>query len=193
MPPRMFVVAGPPGSGKSTAFPVATFGVDFFNADDRAAALNDGSYTGIPVDVRAVVNRSFEVFVADHIERRSSCAFETTLRSAVTFEQAAMARRAGFVVEMRYLCLPNFGMHLERVKMRADKGGHSAAEPVLRGIYESSIANLPRAIREMDLIYLYENGGWGETPELVMQAEHGEVVFRAERIPNWLVGSLVSP
>jgi hypothetical protein len=26
----MFIVAGPPGGGKSTAFPVSGFGVDFF-------------------------------------------------------------------------------------------------------------------------------------------------------------------
>ena len=125
-----------------------------------------------------------------HIERRSSCAFETTLRSAVTFEQAALARRAGFVTEMRYIGLPNFEMHLERVKMRADRGGHSAPEPVLRGIYESSMANLRRAMREMDLLYVYENGVWGETPEILLQAEHGEIVFQAERMPQWLAGSL---
>ncbi len=190
MPPKMFIVAGPPGSGKSTAFPVAAFGVDFFNADDHAAALNKGSYGDIPREIRACVNTLFETFVLDHIEMRSSCAFETTLRSAVTFDQAALARRAGFTVEMRYLCLPNFENHLERVKMRADRGGHSAPEPVLRGIYESSIANLPRAIREMDLIYVYENGAWGETPEILLQAEHGEVVYQAERIPRWLAGSV---
>ncbi len=186
----MFIVAGPPGSGKSTAFPVAAFGVDYFNADDHAAALNNGSYHDIPRDVRSRVNVLFEAFVLDHIDARSSFAIETTLRSAVTFEQAALARRAGFVVEMRYLCLPNFEMHLERVKMRADRGGHSAPEPVLRGIYESSIANLPRAIREMDLIYVYQNGEWGKTPEILLEAEHGEVVHRAERIPQWLAGSL---
>ena len=190
MPPKMFIVAGPPGSGKSTAFPVAAFGVDYFNADDHAAALNNGSYHDIPRDVRSRVNVLFEAFVLDHIDARSSFAIETTLRSAVTFEQAALARRAGFVVEMRYLCLPNFEMHLERVKMRADRGGHSAPEPVLRGIYESSIANLPRAIREMDLIYVYQNGEWGKTPEILLEAEHGEVVHRAERIPQWLAGSL---
>jgi hypothetical protein len=32
MIPKMIVVAGPPGSGKSTAFPVSGFGVAFFNA-----------------------------------------------------------------------------------------------------------------------------------------------------------------
>lgn len=106
MPPKMFIVAGPPGSGKSTAFPVAAFGVDCFNADDHAAALNHGSYRDIPRDVRSRVNLLFEAFVLEHIDARSSFAIETTLRSAVTFEQAALARRAGFVVEMRYLCLP---------------------------------------------------------------------------------------
>jgi len=45
MSSTMIVVAGPPGSGKSTAFPVSSFGVAFFNADDRAATLNGESYT----------------------------------------------------------------------------------------------------------------------------------------------------
>jgi dephospho-CoA kinase len=47
----MIVVAGPPGSGKSTAFPVAETGVDYFNIDDRAAALNDGSYQNISPEI----------------------------------------------------------------------------------------------------------------------------------------------
>ncbi len=37
MRPVMVVIAGPPGSGKSTAFPVRESGVDYFNADDVAA------------------------------------------------------------------------------------------------------------------------------------------------------------
>jgi predicted ABC-type ATPase len=88
MRPTMIVVAGPPGSGKSTVFPVSGFGVAFFNADDRAAALNGGSYTGISRQIRQQVNRQDEEFVVEHISRRESFAIETTLRSEVTFEQA---------------------------------------------------------------------------------------------------------
>jgi hypothetical protein len=35
--PRMIVVAGPPGSGKTRSFPVSAFGIDGFNIDDRCA------------------------------------------------------------------------------------------------------------------------------------------------------------
>jgi predicted ABC-type ATPase len=190
MPPRMFVVAGPPASGKSTAFPVSGFGVDFFNADDRAAALNSGSYLDIPRAIRNQVNQLFEGFVMDHIERCVSCAFETTLRSGITFKQAALAKRARFTVEMRYLALETFGMHLERVKMRADRRGHSAPESVLRSIYDASNNNLPRAIREMDFIYVYDNSRWGLTPIVLVQAEKGEILYQARRIPVWLIEAL---
>ena len=36
--------------------------------------------------------------------------------------------------------------HIERVERRAARGGHSASERRLRGIYASSIANLPLAL-----------------------------------------------
>lgn len=190
MPPRLFIVAGPPGAGKSKAFPVAGFGVDFFNEDDRAAALNGGSYVDIPRRIRDEVDILFESFVLGHIERRASCAFETTLRSGITFDQAALARRAGFTTEMRYLALRDFPMHLERVKMRADAGGHSAPESVLRTIYESSIRNLARAILELDFVYVYDNSEWGVTPKVLLQAESGEAVYLAEQIPDWLARTL---
>jgi predicted ABC-type ATPase len=81
MRPRMIIAAGPPGSGKSSAFPVQEEGVDFFNADDRAAELNGGSYQNIPEHIRSQVNKKFEAFVLDHVQRGESFALETTLRS----------------------------------------------------------------------------------------------------------------
>ena len=187
----MYIVAGPPGSGKSTVFPVSGFGVKFFNADDLAAQLNQGSYLGIPQSIRDRVNRLFESFVNDCIVRRASFAVETTLRSSITFDQAATARREGFFIEMHYLALDNFAQHAERVKIRADRGGHSAPEAVLRGIYDSSLRNLARAIREMDAIAVYDNGEPDTVPRVLLQAEGGNVVYIAGQRPEWLERALV--
>jgi len=53
----MIVVAGPPGSGKTSSFPVTAFGVDGFNIDDRCAQIL-GSYRAIPRHVRRAVAKS---------------------------------------------------------------------------------------------------------------------------------------
>jgi predicted ABC-type ATPase len=65
--PRMFVIAGPPGAGKSSVFSLSNFVERTFNADDRAAELNSGSYQDIPLSIRAIVNREFEGFVRANI------------------------------------------------------------------------------------------------------------------------------
>jgi hypothetical protein len=48
----MFIVAGPPGAGKSSLFALSDFVRNVFNADDRAAQVNGGSYERIPLPVR---------------------------------------------------------------------------------------------------------------------------------------------
>jgi predicted ABC-type ATPase len=166
MRPRMVVVAGPPGSGKSTVFPVAGFGVDHFNADDRAAELNRGSFRAISPAIRAQVNQEFELFVTDHIRGRRSFAFETTLRSTITFDQARQAREHGFLVVMRYVALQDVEQHLERIALRAQSGGHAASESILRAIHRASLENLPRALRELDSASVFDNSRFGEAPLL---------------------------
>jgi predicted ABC-type ATPase len=143
--PEMYVVAGPPGAGKSTAFSLLAFAGRVFNADDRAAQLNGSSYRAIPRSIRRLVNTEFETFVLENTANRQSFALETTLRSRVTFEQARFAKSEGFQVFMIYVALETFELHLERVTRRASAGGHSASEATLRNIYDCSgqITELP--------------------------------------------------
>src|SRR5947209_673248 len=60
---RIFIVAGPPGCGKSPFFALSDFADQVFNADDGGAKLNSGSDENIPTAVRAAVNLEFEEFV----------------------------------------------------------------------------------------------------------------------------------
>src|ERR1700730_13718891 len=126
-PRRMFIVAGPPGGGKSSFFALSGFADHVFNADDRAAELNGGSYENIPTSVRAAVNREFEEFVNGNIRAGTPFAVETTLRSTITFEQARLARENGFRVSMFYVALDTVERHIKRVMRRAARGGHSAS------------------------------------------------------------------
>ena len=147
--PRMIVVAGPPGSGKTRSFPVSAFGVDGFNIDDRCAQIL-GSYPAIPRDVRRAVAKECERFVLDHIERARSFAVETTLRTSAAIDQAVLAQRSGFVADMHFVATDSIAENVARVLQRAQAGGHGASEREIRAIHHASIANLAAAIDSFD-------------------------------------------
>ena len=78
-------------------------------------------------------------------------------------------------------------MHLERVKSRADSGGHSASEAVLRRIYDASLGNLARAVEDMDQLWIYDNSSFGGPLKLVMETKAGKLIFLEDPPPAWLV------
>ncbi len=186
----MFIVAGPPGAGKSTIFSVRNFADRVFNADDRAMELNGGSYRSIPLTIRKQVNREFEIFVYDNIKDHKSFAIETTLRSKITFEQAKQAKQVGFKVFMIYIILDTFERHLERVTQRALLGGHAASKAVLQRIYNSSLKNFPIVLNHeksgIDEVHVFDNSIFKQRPKLVMKARYGRIISLATDFPRWL-------
>ena len=186
--PRMIVIAGPPGSGKTRYFPVTAFGVDAFNIDDRCAQIL-GSYRAIPRDVRRAVAKECEQFVVDRIERRVSFAVETTLRTAAAIEQAKLAKKSGFATEMRFVATDSIAENVARVLQRAQAGGHGASEREIRAIHQASVANLPSAIAAFDRVRVYDSTARWVPPRLVAVARSGVVVGHGAT-PRWLAAML---
>lgn len=153
----MIVVAGPPGSGKSSVFPVSQTDVDHFNIDDRAAELNGGSYRNIPPEIRAQANLECEKFIRTHISERRSFAVETTMRTRKPLEQALSAREHGFRLEMVFVALGTVEENIERIAVRADAGGHAASPGRIRATHQASLANLREALRVFDRVWVFDN------------------------------------
>ena len=190
MPPQLYIVAGAPGSGKSRAFPPSYFEVPSFNADDRSAELNGGSYQSIPLEIRSRVNREFEAFIEDHIQRRSSFAFETTLRSSITFDQMASAARNGFEITMLYIGIEDPTINIERVANRSALGFHTAPTDLLLSIHARSHENLRIACKQafagIFRLILHDNTAFNEAPVPVMDiGDHQRIALR-EPLPNWV-------
>jgi predicted ABC-type ATPase len=158
--PRMIVIAGPPGSGKTRYFQVTAFGIDAFNIDDRCAQIL-GSYRAIPRDVRRAVAKECERFVLDRIERRESFAVETTLRTTAAIDQAERARQSGFATEMHFVATDSIAENVARVLQRAQAGGHGASEREIRAIHQASVANLRTAIAMFERVRIYDSTARG--------------------------------
>jgi predicted ABC-type ATPase len=186
----MVVVAGPPGSGKSSRFPVASFKVDCFNADDRAAELNQGSFQKIPGEIRALVNLEFQEWILSHIRTRTSFAIETTLRSSITIEQTRLARERGFWTALNYVSAGNVEECIRRIMERAYRGGHSASERLVREIYKKSTENLLLTLDYPDsgieVVRIYDNSAVGGPVRHLLSLHRGEPQSIASEIPAWL-------
>lgn len=184
----MIVVAGPPGSGKTSSFPVTAFGVDGFNIDDRCAQIL-GSYRAIPRNVRRAVAKECERFVQKHLESGRSFAVETTLRTSAALEQARLARARGFATEMIFVATDSVEENLARVLQRAQGGGHGASEREVRAIHEASLANLGGAIDAFERVDIYDSTARWSTPRLVATSHDGRIERLGASL-NWLENAL---
>jgi predicted ABC-type ATPase len=185
----MFVVAGPPGSGKTTYLPVTAFGVDSFNIDDRCAQIQ-GSYRAISRQVRLAVAQECERFVREHIEGAESFAVETTLRTTAAIDQARLAKKHGFGTELFFIATDSIAENIARVLQRAQAGGHGASERDIRAIYAASLANLREAIAAFERVAVYDSTQPWATPRLVGTAHSGRLVLHGAR-PAWLERTLI--
>jgi len=193
----MDLVAGPQGSGKSTFFPVSDRGHESFNVDDRRRELNRGSPKRIPPDVRRQALAEYREFIEGHIRRRLSFSIEVTLAKEITFEQARRAHEAGFRVHLTYVAA-EIQECIQRVANRLRRGGHGVSPAVIRETYSSTMRNLSRAMREFDLVQVYDNThrahpeeATQETePQLVWEAQRGTITYVRSSPPRWLSAEL---
>jgi len=125
---------------------------------------------------------------------RPRFALETTLRSSITYEHAKLARENGFRVFMRFIALDTVEHHIQRVKRRAARGGHSASESTLRRVHASSLSNLRVALEPdrsgIEIIRIYDNTAAETRPRLILAARLGNVVSLADPFPQWLAEAL---
>ena len=149
-----------------------------------------GIYNLSTPEIRAQVNRELEQFIVHHIDKRESFAYETTLRTKITYDQAQRAKANGFAAVMRYVALNSVEESIRRVRLRSEKGGHSAPPERIREIYSASLNNLPQALRDFDRVTVYDNTELSGDPPRLFEVVEGRVVFIEADIPQWLERAL---
>lgn len=194
--PRIYVLAGTNGAGKSSIVGAMFLekGVEFFNPDDATQRILSAN----PGISRAEANsaawyegkRLLERAIAEKLD----FAFETTLGGRTITALLSRAQSEGIEVRVWYVGLSNVELHIARVKSRVEQGGHEIPEERIRERYTLSRLNLIQLLPNLTELLLYDNSEEGDPktgeipkPKLILHVVKGRVIEICDltHVPRW--------
>lgn len=196
MTPRLYVLAGVNGAGKSSigGATIRAAGADYFNPDEAARRLRE-SRPGIDqTAANAAAWQQGRRLLEKSIAQRLDFAFETTLGGGTMTRLIGEAAAAGFEARVFYVGLSSPELHLSRVRQRVAAGGHDIAEADIRRRWRHSRMNLIKLLPGLKELRVYDNSiegdpkaGVAPTPVLVLHLVDGDIVGPPElaRTPRW--------
>ena len=165
MSQRVIIIAGPNGAGKSTFaqeyLPKEADCPFFVNADLIAAGLAPFA----PEQAAARAGRIMLAEIREHVRRRESFAFESTLFES-TLAGRTYARMipewrgAGYGVHIVFLKLNTVELAVQRVAERVAQGGHEVGESAIRRRFAQGWRNFNAIYRPLvNSWQVYDNSG----------------------------------
>ena len=157
--PRLFIIAGCNGAGKTTAsytmMPEMLEISELVNADEIAKGLSPFN----PDSVAIQAGKIMLMRVRELIINGADFAFETTLATKSYYNLIKEAQDRGYFVTLLYLWLPSPEQAIKRVAQRVSEGGHNIPENVIRRRYAAGIKNLFNIyMQASDYWMIYDSG-----------------------------------
>lgn len=174
--PRFWIVAGPNGCGKSTAYGHGSVaGLDgsvwIINPDLLTVRLKDAEHLDLLSANLAAVQR-IESWLAASIEVHQTIGVETVLSSPKYRRLVEKAKAHDFEVCLVYVYLQTAEMQLERIKARVVKGGHDVPPDKVRDRRKRSFDQLPWFFSQAERAWILDNSG--ESPAVVAIRDKNE-------------------
>jgi predicted ABC-type ATPase len=180
--PHLIVLAGPNGAGKTTVSAELLRGAlgvhEFVNADTIARGLSEFKPEGVAIEAGRVLLRRLHHLTAQRLD----VAFETTLASRSFAPWIRGLKASGYDFHLFFISLPTPEIAIERVRSRAQRGGHSVPDDTIRRRFAAGLRNFFELYRPLAATWrFYDNehspglrliarGGAGKT-EIVADLE----------------------
>jgi predicted ABC-type ATPase len=140
--PKMYIISGCNGAGKTTAsftvLPEMLLCNEFVNADEIAKGLSPFNPEGVAIEAGRIQLTRIRELMA----QQRDFAFETTLASRVFASYIMAAREAGYTVNLLYFWLQSPDLAIERVRARVLSGGHHIPDHIIQRRYYAGLKNL---------------------------------------------------
>lgn len=194
--PRLYVLAGVNGAGKSSIAGAAfrAHGADYYNPDEAARRLMAANPGLSQMQANGAAWQQGRELLERAIAERLDFAFETTLGANTIPRLLAEAAEQGIEVRVWYAGLATPELHIARVRARVVRGGHDIPEEAIRRRFEHSRLNLIQLLPALAALRLYDNSAEADPaarkaplPVLVLHMERGRIPNPQDlpRAPGW--------
>lgn len=194
--PRIYVVAGTNGAGKSSVIGAIFSEEDlaFFNPDNAARSILSANPGISQADANSAAWHEGKRLLERAIEEKLDFAFETTLGGKTIASLLDKALSEGIEVRISYVGLSSVELHIARVRSRVGGGGHDIPEERIRERYTRSRLNLINLLPKLTELLLYDNSQEadpkaGATPEprLILHMVQGKISESCDltSVPEW--------
>ena len=133
--PRLYIISGCNGSGKTTAsyalLPELLDCSEFVNSDEFAKHLSPFAPEGAAITASRLMLKKVKYL----FERREDFCIETTLATRSLLKMVRTAQQQGYHVTVLYFWLNSPELAIERVADRVRAGGHDIPEETIRRRY----------------------------------------------------------
>lgn len=158
-------------------------GLEYFNPDEAAAQIRSANPGITQIEANSAAWYEGKRLLERAIRERLNFAFETTLGGNTIAALLNSALAIGIEVRVWYVGLSSVELHIERVRSRAMRGGHSIPDETVRKRYDLSRYNLIQLLPKLTELRVFDNSeeadphaGSAPEPKLILHLERGRVV-----------------
>ena len=185
--PRLIVVAGPNGSGKTSITQQLLMhewmdGCVYVNPD--FIARDEFGDWNAPDAVIQAAKRAAEIR-EDCLTEGRSLAFETVLSTREKLDFIRRAGEAGFFVRLFFVGTDDPSINAKRVAMRVMEGGHDVPIRKIISRYTKSLAYCSVVAWLADRTYVYDNSVDDARAKLLFRASQGRLIKIYGEINPW--------
>lgn len=202
LPPRITVIAGVNGSGKSSVVgaTIRSRGGLYYNPDEKARQLMTADPALTQAQANSAAWQEGVQLLQRAITERLDFVFETTLGGNTIARLLAEAASQGIEIHVWYVGLSSPELHIQRVQSRVHRKGHDIPEEDIRRRYKHSRNNLIALLPVLASLRVDDNSedadpadGYTPKPKLILRMEHGKIIDppdieniqNPENTPDW--------
>ncbi len=184
--PRLWIVAGPNGSGKTSLYDnadIEDFGrsVWIINPDALSQRICDiERLEPLAANLEAV--RRIERWLYASIEAHQTVGVETVLSTPKYRPLVLAAKEQNFTIRLIYVLLNSGQLNIERVRLRVAKGGHDVPSDRILERRKRSLEQLPWFLAHADDAWLFDNSN--AKPQLIGTKSKGKIKLTSTALPE---------